>query len=236
MKNVLVVDDEKSVRDSIKMILDYEKYSVLFAENGAKAIASFKENNPDAVFLDIKMPGGIDGIDVLREMKQINAEIPVIMISGHGTFETAVEATKLGAYDYLPKPEGVEKLLEESALASDQDSLEKNENAVKLMTVHASKGLEFDYIFVTGLEQDLFPHQGMGTETKTPEEMEEERRLFYVALTRARIKLFLTYAEMRTIYGSQQINLPSIFLGEFDNEYLEEENFEYREKIVYLEW
>jgi DNA helicase-2/ATP-dependent DNA helicase PcrA len=76
----------------------------------------------------------------------------------------------------------------------------------------------------------------MGTEAKTPEEMEEERRLFYVALTRARIKLFLTYAEVRTIYGSQQMNLPSIFLGEFNNDFLEEENFEYREKIVYLEW
>jgi len=145
-------------------------------------------------------------------------------------------ATLAIKYDHLPKPEGIEKLLEESALATDQDSLLKNENAVKLMTVHASKGLEFDYVFVTGLEQDLFPHQGMGTEAKTPEEMEEERRLFYVALTRARIKLFLTYAEMRTIYGSQQINLPSIFLGEFDNSFLEEENFEYGEKIVYLEW
>jgi len=145
-------------------------------------------------------------------------------------------ATLAIKYDHLAKPEGIEKLLEESALTTDQDSLEKNENAVKLMTVHASKGLEFDYVFITGLEQDLFPHQGMGTEAKTPEEMEEERRLFYVALTRARIKLFLTYAEMRTIYGSQQMNLPSIFLGEFDNDYLEEENFEYREKIVYLEW
>lgn len=147
--------------------------------------------------------------------------------------ELATLATK---YDHFEKPEGIEKLLEEFALASDQDTLEKNENAVKLMTVHASKGLEFDYVFITGLEQDLFPHQGMGTEAKTPEEMEEERRLFYVALTRARIKLFLTYSEMRTIFGSQQMNLPSIFLGEFDNGLLEEENFEYREKIVYLEW
>jgi len=145
-------------------------------------------------------------------------------------------ATLAIKYDHFPKPEGIEKLLEEAALMTDQDSLEKNENAVKLMTVHASKGLEFDYVFITGLEQDLFPHQGNGTEAKTPEEMEEERRLFYVALTRARIKLFLTYAEMRTIYGSQQMNLPSIFLGEFDNDFLEEENFEYREKIVYLEW
>jgi len=147
--------------------------------------------------------------------------------------ELATLATK---YDYLPKPEGIEKLLEEFALASDQDTLEKNEDAVKLMTVHASKGLEFDHVFITGLEQDLFPHQGIGVDQKTPEEMEEERRLFYVALTRARVKLYLSYAEMRTIFGSMQMNLPSIFLGEFDSNFLEEEKFEFREKIVYLEW
>jgi len=111
MRTVLIVDDEKSVRDSIKMILEYEKYNVFFAENGAKALVSFKENFPDAVFLDIKMPSGMDGIEVLREMKTLNAEIPVIMISGHGTFETAVEATKLGAFDYLSKPLDRDKLL-----------------------------------------------------------------------------------------------------------------------------
>lgn len=111
MRNILVVDDEKSVRDSIKMILEYEKYTVLFAENGAKAITRFRENTPAAVFLDIKMPSGMDGIEVLRQMKMLNPEIPVIMISGHGTFETAVEATKLGAFDYLPKPLDRDKLL-----------------------------------------------------------------------------------------------------------------------------
>lgn len=145
-------------------------------------------------------------------------------------------ATLALKYDALPKPEGIEKLLEEAALTTDQDSLEKNENAVKLMTVHASKGLEFDYVFITGLEENLFPHQPVGREEKTPEEMEEERRLFYVALTRARKKLFLTCAEMRTIFGSQQMCLPSSFFADFDNNFLEEEKFEYRDKIVYLEW
>jgi DNA helicase-2/ATP-dependent DNA helicase PcrA len=145
-------------------------------------------------------------------------------------------ATLAIKYDVYPKPEGIEKLLEEASLATDQDSLEKNEKAVKLMTVHASKGLEFDYVFITGLEEDLFPHQAIGKDEKTPEEMEEERRLFYVALTRARKKIFLTCAEMRTIFGSQQMNLPSQFFADIDSEFLEEENFEYREKIVYLEW
>lgn len=111
MRTILVVDDEKSIRDSIKMILEYEKYDVVFAENGMRGIGAFKDGKVDAVLLDIKMPPGKDGIDVLTEMRQINAEVPVIMISGHGTFDTAVEATKLGAFDYLPKPLDREKLL-----------------------------------------------------------------------------------------------------------------------------
>lgn len=111
MKTILVVDDEKSIRDSIKMILEYEKYRVVFAENGARALEAFTEQEFDAVLLDIKMPPGKDGIEVLREMRKLKSNVPVIMVSGHGTFETAVEATKLGAYDYLPKPLDRDKVL-----------------------------------------------------------------------------------------------------------------------------
>ncbi len=144
-------------------------------------------------------------------------------------------ATLAIKYDYLPLGEGIEKLIEEAALTSDQDSLEKNENAVKLMTVHASKGLEFDYVFITGLEEDLFPHQRINT-TKNKEDGEEERRLFYVALTRARKKVFLTYANTRTIFGSTQNNTPSQFIGDIEEDYIEnDQTFEYREKIIYLE-
>jgi len=144
-------------------------------------------------------------------------------------------ATLAVKYDYLPMGEGIEKLLEEAALATDQDTLDKNENAVKLMTVHASKGLEFDYVFITGLEEDLFPHQRMGS-TRNKEDSEEERRLFYVAITRARKKLFLTQTQTRTIFGSQQMNTPSQFLSDIEPEMLEEDkSFEFREKIIYLE-
>jgi len=110
MQTVLVVDDEKSIRDSIKMILEYEKYAVAFAENGMKALASVKDQPVDAMLLDIKMTG-MDGIEVLKEMRNKHADIPVVMISGHGTIETAVEATKLGAFDYLSKPLDRDKLL-----------------------------------------------------------------------------------------------------------------------------
>jgi DNA helicase-2/ATP-dependent DNA helicase PcrA len=144
-------------------------------------------------------------------------------------------ATLAIKYDHLPAGEGIEKLIEEAALASDQDSLEKNENAVKLMTVHASKGLEFDYVFITGLEEDLFPHQRMNS-TKNKEDGEEERRLFYVAITRARKKIYLTYANTRTIFGSTQSNSQSQFVGDIPEEFLEnDQTFEYREKIIYLE-
>ena len=151
-------------------------------------------------------------------------------------------ATLAIKYDYLPLGEGVEKLIEEASLACDQDSLEKNENAVKLMTVHAAKGLEFDYVFITGLEEGLFPHERMNAinppkgRAGNREDGEEERRLFYVALTRARKKIFLTYANARTIFGSPQINIPSQFLSDIEAEFLEEDkSFEYREKIIYLE-
>lgn len=131
-------------------------------------------------------------------------------------------ATLALKYDNDPPGEGVWRLLTEVALASDQDTLEekgKKEAGVRLMTVHAAKGLEFDYVFIAGLEQDLFPHKGMGEEEKRDDE--EERRLFYVALTRARKKLFLSYAQIRTIFGSKQVNLPSQFLGEIDDSLLE---------------
>ena len=133
--------------------------------------------------------------------------------------ELVTLATK---YDTLEPLEATEKLLEEAALASDQDTLNQPKDGVKLMTVHAAKGLEFEHVFVTGLEEGLFPHTKFDSETMTPEEAEEERRLFYVALTRAKKKLHLTYASVRTIFGTQEINIPSEFLSDIDEELFEE--------------
>ena len=123
-------------------------------------------------------------------------------------------------YDSLPAGEAVEKLLENASLATDQDELEKDNNAVKLMTVHASKGLEFDYVFIAGLEEDLFPHQRMNKEEISQAEAEEERRLFYVAITRARKKVFVSYAQLRTIYGAQKVNTPSTFITDIGDEHM----------------
>ncbi len=147
-------------------------------------------------------------------------------------------ATLAFKYNNLEQGKGVEKLLEDAALASDQDSLiergekKENKNAVKLMTVHASKGLEFTRVFVTGLEDGLFPHQRNG-EAKTPEDQEEERRLFYVAVTRAKEKLFLSFANFRMIFGSRTINAPSEFIADIPADLLEKEG-EQKLKTIYI--
>ena len=125
-------------------------------------------------------------------------------------------------YDHLTPLEGIESLLSNAALASDQDDLQKDEDAVKLMTVHAAKGLEFDYVFVAGMEQDLFPFKHMDEGDVSKSEEEEERRLFYVALTRARKKVYLSYAILRTIFGTQRVSNPSEFLADIEKNLIED--------------
>ena len=142
-------------------------------------------------------------------------------------------ATIAQKYDELPNDEGINKFLEEMALMGDQDTLKDEKVGVRLMTVHASKGLEFPYVFVAGLEQDLFPHAK--NDNATPEEAEEERRLFYVALTRACQKVFLSFADTRMIFGSRQINSPSEFLSDIPDNLIEREAKQYLNlKTIYL--
>ncbi len=129
-------------------------------------------------------------------------------------------------YDIYPGEEGIEKFLTDVALTSDQDSLDGKKTGVKLMTVHSSKGLEFEYVFICGLEADLFPHSRMNQSKKTGEDAEEERRLFYVAITRAGKKLYLTHARVRTIFGTMEVNSPSEFLEDIPEKYTEKESYE----------
>ena len=118
-------------------------------------------------------------------------------------------------YDDEECPNGIERLLEEAALQSEQDNMKDERNSLSLMTVHASKGLEFDAVFITGLEQGLFPSQREGERDE-----EEERRLFYVAVTRARKHLYVSYARERMKYGSRDSALPSEFLADIDDRLL----------------
>jgi DNA helicase-2/ATP-dependent DNA helicase PcrA len=150
------------------------------------------------------------------------------------TRELATLATK---YDFMMPGEGVSKLLEDASLATDQDEMEEDKPAVRLMTIHASKGLEFEHVFITGLEQDLFPHRGMeSSNNKGKRDEEEERRLFYVALTRAKKRLFLTNASMRTIFGSRQVSVPSEFIFDIPDQYIEqEERARIGGKVIYFD-
>ena len=107
---ILVVDDEPDIRELIKDILEDENYQVNVAANGEQARAEFEQQLPDLVLLDIWMPD-IDGITLLKEFKQQNKAVTIVMMSGHGTIETAVEATRLGAADFIEKPLSMAKLL-----------------------------------------------------------------------------------------------------------------------------
>lgn len=110
-KTVLIVDDEASIRESLKSVLSDEGYRVETASNANEAIQAASSNEPDLVLLDIWMKPGRDGIEVLRELKSVYPEMPIIMMSGHGNIETAVKSVKYGAYDFVEKPLSLDKLL-----------------------------------------------------------------------------------------------------------------------------
>ena len=105
-----MIDDERSIRNSMKDILQYEGHEVVLAENGMEGLVSVKSEKPDIVFCDIKMPK-MEGIEVLERIKEFSADTPVIMISGHGTIDTAIEAIRKGAYDFIEKPLDLNRIL-----------------------------------------------------------------------------------------------------------------------------
>mgnify|MGYP006316546089 CR=1 FL=1 len=195
----------------------------------------------------------VAGFTTLLEQIRENAEtLPpsklltyIIEITGikagliHGTaeekerFENIQELVSLAATKYDPGGSaGLEMMLSDAALATDQDELERSAEAVSLMTVHAAKGLEFPYVFITGLEEGLFPHERYD---ETADE-EEERRLFYVAITRAKEKIYLCYANVRTIFGSRKVTIPSEFITDIDDGYIAiEERAERSGKVIYID-
>jgi two-component system, NtrC family, nitrogen regulation response regulator NtrX len=127
---ILVVDDEAAIRDSMRMILEYEGHECLLAPTGQEALAVVERQAPDIVFLDIKMPG-MDGLEVLDRIKAISDTLPVVMISGHATVSTAVEATKRGAFDFIEKPLESERVLVTVRNAVDQGRLASENRALR---------------------------------------------------------------------------------------------------------
>lgn len=196
-ENVLPARIQDKLREFREMMANFKE--VILKEKLGDSIKYIVKNSGMAEALRKEGEDGEERIENLKELVTIASK-----------------------YDFLPPDEAVDKFLTETSLLSDQDSLMSKQEGVKLMTVHASKGLEFKYVFVTGLEEDLFPHRRMN-ETE-PSDPEEERRLFYVAVTRAKDALFLSYANMRTIFGQKKINMPSEFLQDIDDNLAEFES------------
>ncbi len=122
MSRILVIDDERSIRNTLKDILEYEKYEVDLAEDGSKAIEKVKGAEYDIALCDIKMPG-MDGIEVLEHLTALAPDTPVVMISGHGNIDTAVESIKKGAFDFIEKPLDLNRLLITIRNAMDKSNL-----------------------------------------------------------------------------------------------------------------
>ncbi len=130
MAKILIIDDEKSIRKTLREILEYEKYAVEEASDGLEGWDRIQKENPDVVLCDIKMPK-MDGIELLDKIMGLNLDIPVVMISGHGTIETAVEAVKKGAFDFIAKPLDLNRLLLTIRNAMDKSSLVTETKALK---------------------------------------------------------------------------------------------------------
>jgi two-component system, NtrC family, nitrogen regulation response regulator NtrX len=138
MSKILVIDDERSIRNTLKDILEYEKYEVDLAEDGKKGLEAVKHTEYDIILCDIKMPG-MDGIEVLEQLSATTPDTPVVMISGHGNIDTAVESIKKGAYDFIEKPLDLNRLLITIRNAMDKLTLV---NETKILKRKVSKKFE----------------------------------------------------------------------------------------------
>ena len=147
MATILIIDDEKAIRKTLTEILSFEGYKIDEAADGEEGLKKFREKTYDVILCDIKMPK-VDGIDFLQKAVEINADVPVIMISGHGNIETAVEAVKKGAYDFIQKPPDLNRLLitirnamERNTLVNETKSLKRKAFQVQEM-IGASEAIQ----------------------------------------------------------------------------------------------
>jgi len=223
IQSIGVLAKEKGETKQAKALTEFKKLLTDLAEK------KDEKNLTSVIKYVIKRINYEDYLKSLAEKKELygNAEDKIENLK-----ELLTVAKK---YDLLGGGEGIEKFLEEIALLQETDKLKEAANRITLMTIHSSKGLEFPIVFIAGMEEGLFPHSRA---TLAPLELEEERRLCYVAITRAKDQLILTHAKYRTIFGSTQSNLPSRFIYEmpqnvlhiqplFESDYFEEKIIEY---------
>lgn len=172
----------------------------------------------------------------------------LLTASGYGTYIQSIDEgearweniqelfTAAAKFDKLPCEEGLRIFLEEVALVADTDELEPTNNVVNLMTLHSSKGLEFNNVFIAGMEEGILPHSRIAV-NNNPEDLEEERRLCYVGMTRAKERLFLIFTQTRNIYGNTALTRPSRFLRDIPEHLVEfeETSGEFGERVINLD-
>jgi len=152
-EHILIVDDERAIQASLRGVLEDEGYRVSAVGSGEEALARVAEESPDVIFLDIWMPG-MDGLETLAELKLRRPEAAVIMISGHATIETAVKATKLGAYDFIEKPLSLEKTLLVAARALEHSRLEREHRSLR-EALHRGQEIVGKSALVEALRQQI---------------------------------------------------------------------------------
>ncbi len=152
MPKILIIDDERSIRRTLKEILEFEDHTVDAVEDGISGIREAKENNYDVIFCDIKMPQ-MDGMEVLTKLKNDGLETPIIMISGHGNIETAVESIKNGAYDFIEKPLDLNRILVTIKNALDRTDLVEETKVLKKQIKRHSKN--YNIIGESALLQEI---------------------------------------------------------------------------------
>ena len=228
--------DLKRVFDTPKKGIGKTTVAKIFAGEPVPASATLKINKVYEFLDKINESLKTEPLSHIMQMIIVDSGMEREMLEGSSEdrerLENARELVSLTVkYDDKTASEILDQFLEETSLQSDQDNDKKEKEGVRLMTVHASKGLEFDHVFIVGLEHDLFPHRNIGFKKQSKEEQEEERRLFYVAVTRAKKNLYLCYAELRTIFGQKQINAPSEFLSDVPEEIAHYHEIYYKEKF-----
>jgi len=140
MAKILIIDDERSIRNTLKDILEFEKHQVSLAENGLKGLETAQNEMFDLIFSDIKMPE-MDGIELLTQLKEKEIEAPIVMISGHGNIETAVECIKKGAFDFIEKPIDLNRLL-----ITVRNALEKKDLVVETKNLKKKTAKKYEMI------------------------------------------------------------------------------------------
>ncbi len=140
MAKILIIDDERSIRNTLKDILEFEKHQVSLAENGLKGLEAAQNEMFDLIFSDIKMPE-MDGIELLTQLKEKDIEAPIVMISGHGNIETAVECIKKGAFDFIEKPIDLNRLL-----ITVRNALEKKDLVVETKNLKKKTAKKYEMI------------------------------------------------------------------------------------------